>query len=141
MLLSFVTFFQSRGDLSDRKTVYVLRFRFHSKCALHLPPEYKGFDHTVLNEFRQRLLKHGAESRVFNAIFAQLKQLGFYKQRGIQRTDSLSMLYTPPPAQAARAVRRDHVHRHQGVAPPRTRLDACDSPSRMGTTLRQALQS
>jgi transposase len=93
VLLSFVTIFQSLEDLSDRKTVYGLRFRFDWKYALHLPPEYKGFDHTVLSEFRQRLLKYGAESRIFNAIFAQLKQLGFYKQRGIQRTDSLS-IYT-----------------------------------------------
>lgn len=93
VLLSFVTIFQALEDLSDRKTVYGLRFRFDWKYALHLPPEYKGFDHTVLSEFRQRLLKYGAESRIFNAIFAQLKQLGFYKQRGIQRTDSLS-IYT-----------------------------------------------
>jgi transposase len=93
VLLSFVTIFQALEDLSDRKTVYGLRFRFDWKYALHLPPEYKGFDHTVLSEFRQRLLKHGAESRVFNAIFAQLKQLGFYKQKGIQRTDSLA-IYT-----------------------------------------------
>jgi len=93
VLLSFVTIFQSLEDLSDRKTVYGLRFRFDWKYALHLPPSYRGFDHTVLSEFRQRLLKHGAESRVFNAIFAQLKQLGFYKQKGIQRTDSLS-IYT-----------------------------------------------
>jgi transposase len=93
VLLSFVTIFQSLEDLSDRKTVYSLRFRFDWKYALHLPSSYRGFDHTVLSEFRQRLLKFGAESRVFNAIFAQLKQLGIYKQRGIQRTDSLS-IYT-----------------------------------------------
>ena len=93
VLLAFVTIFQSLEDLSDQKTVYSLRFRFDWKYALHLPPSYRGFDHTVLSEFRQRLLKHGAESRIFNAIFAQLKQLGFYKQKGIQRTDSLS-IYT-----------------------------------------------
>jgi transposase len=93
VLLSFVTIFKALEDLSDRMTVYCLRFRFDWKFALHLPPEYKGFDHTVLSEFRKRLLTHEAESRVFNAIFAQLKQLGFYKQRGIQRTDSLS-IYT-----------------------------------------------
>jgi transposase len=93
VLLSFVTIFQSLEDLSDRKTVYGLRFRFDWKYALHLPPSYCGFDHTVLSEFRQRLLKHGAEARVFNAIFAQLKQLGLYKHKGIQRTDSLA-IYT-----------------------------------------------
>jgi transposase len=93
VLLSFVTIFQALEDLSDRQTVYCLRFRFDWKYALHLEPGYKGFDHTVLSEFRQRLLRHGAESRVFTAIFAQLKQLGFYKHKGIQRTDSLA-IYT-----------------------------------------------
>jgi transposase len=91
VLLSFVTIFKVLGDLSDRKTVYYLRFRFDWKFALHLPPEYTGFDHTVLSEFRKRLLTHDTEARVFNAIFAQLKQLGFFKQRGIQRTDSIAI--------------------------------------------------
>jgi hypothetical protein len=86
-----VTIFLALEDLSDCMTVYCLRFRLDWKYALHLPPDYRGFDHTVLSEFRQRLLKHGAEARVFNAIFAQLKQLGFYKQHGIQRTDSLAI--------------------------------------------------
>src|SRR5262245_54745445 len=62
VLLSFVTIFQSLEDLSDRKTVYGLRFRFDWKYALHLPPSYRGFDHTVLSEFRQRLLLHKAEA-------------------------------------------------------------------------------
>jgi len=82
VLLSFVTIFKALEDLSDRMTVYCLRFRFDWKFALHLPPEYKGFDHTVLSEFRKRLLTNDAEARVFNAIFAQLKQLGFYKHKG-----------------------------------------------------------
>lgn len=92
VLLSFVTIFQSLEDLSDRKTPYALRVRFDWKYALHLPPKYKGFDHTVLSEFRQRLLTHKAESRIFNAIFAQLKQLGFFKRKGIQHTDSIAVL-------------------------------------------------
>jgi len=91
VLLSFVTIFKALEDLSDRMTVYCLRFRFDWKFALHLPPDYRGFDHTVLSEFRKRLLTHDADSRVFNAIFAQLKQLGFYKHKGIQRTDSLAI--------------------------------------------------
>lgn len=91
VLLSFITIFQSLENLSDRKTAHQLRFRLDWKYALHLELNYPGFDSTVLSEFRQRLLKHGAESRVFSAIFAQLRQLGFYKQRGIQRTDSLAI--------------------------------------------------
>jgi hypothetical protein len=47
VLLSFVTIFQSLEDLSDRKAVYGLRFRFDLKYVLHLPPSYRGFDHTV----------------------------------------------------------------------------------------------
>jgi transposase len=46
----------------------------------------------VLSEFRQRILTYDAESRIFTAVFAQLKQLGFFKRKGIQRTDSIAVL-------------------------------------------------
>jgi transposase len=93
VLLSFVTIFQSsKTSPTARRSMgcaFVSTGSMRCTCRL----DYRGFDHTVLSEFRQRLLLHKAEGRIFNAIFAQLKQLGFYKQRGIQRTDSLA-IYT-----------------------------------------------
>src|SRR5262249_26794061 len=71
---------------------FAVTFNVAWKYALHLPLAYPGFDPTVLSEFRQRLIRHKAEGRAFSAIFAQLKQLGFFKQKGIQRTDSIAVL-------------------------------------------------
>jgi len=92
VLLSFVLIFQALEDLSDRATAFAVTFNVAWKYALHLPLAYPGFDPTVLSEFRQRILTHDAESRLFTAVFAQLKQLGFFKRKGIQRTDSIAIL-------------------------------------------------
>jgi transposase len=92
VLLSFVLIFQALEDLSDRAAVAALRFRLDWKYALHLPLTYPSFDHTVLGEFRKRLIQHKAEGRIFAAIFTQLKQLGYFKHMGIQRTDSIAVL-------------------------------------------------
>ncbi|NJO82239.1 MAG: IS1182 family transposase [Blastochloris sp.] len=91
VLLSFVTIFQYLEDLSDRDAVLALKDRISWKYALHLPLEYASFDHTVLVEFRARLRRHGAEGRIFTAVLARLKALGMYKERGVQRTDSLAV--------------------------------------------------
>jgi transposase len=93
VLLSFVLIFQALENLSDRATAFAVTFTVAWKYALHLPLAYPGFDPTVLSEFRRRILTHDAEGRIFSAVFAQLKQLGFYKHKGIQRTDSLA-IYT-----------------------------------------------
>lgn len=91
MLLAFVTTFQCLENLSDRATAEAVRERLRWKYALHLPIDDDGFDHTVLCEFRARLLKHKAEARVFEQVLRQMKVLGLLKTRGIQRTDSLSI--------------------------------------------------
>ena len=41
--------------------------------ALHLPPDYAGFDRSVLSEFRDRLIAHQAEGRAFEQLVAQLR--------------------------------------------------------------------
>jgi transposase len=92
VLLAFVLIFQALEDLSDRAAAFAVTFNVAWKYALHLPLSYPGFDPTVLSEFRQRLIRHKAEGRAFSAIFAQLKQLGFFKRKGIQHTDSIAVL-------------------------------------------------
>ena len=92
VLLSFVLIFASLEDLSDRDAAFNVAFNAAWQYALHLPLSYRGFDHSVLSEFRTRILTHDAESRIFTAVFAQLKQLGFFKHKGIQRTDSIAIL-------------------------------------------------
>ena len=90
--LSFVTAFQVLENLSDRQAAEAVRLRVDVKYALHLPLDYAGFDFSVLSEFRDRVIRHGAEARLFDAVLAQLQALGVFKQRGRQRTDSLAVL-------------------------------------------------
>jgi transposase len=91
-ILAFVTIFQFMEKLSDRQAAESLRMRIDWKYALHLPLDYAGFDYSVLSEFRDRLVQHQAEKRVFEQLLQQFSQLGLIKRRGRQRTDSLAVL-------------------------------------------------
>lgn len=92
VILSFVTTFQYMENLSDRGAAEALRVRIDWKYALHLPLDYPGFDFSVLSEFRDRLIKHDAEARVFEQLLQQLQALGLIKRRGRQRSDSMAVL-------------------------------------------------
>ena len=92
VILSFVTAFQYMENLSDRAAAEALRVRIDWKYALHLPLDYPGFDFSVLSEFRDRLIKHDAEARVFEQLLQQLQTLGLIKRRGRQRSDSMAVL-------------------------------------------------
>jgi transposase len=91
VLLSFVLIFKSLERCSNRQAANNVRFRLDWKYALHLPLDYAGFDQNVIAEFRHRLLDNGVEARIFNAIFKELRELGYYKPRGIQHTDSIAI--------------------------------------------------
>jgi transposase len=90
--LAFVTVFQFLENLSDRQAAEALRVRVDWKYALHLPLDYAGFNFSVLSEFRDRVIRHEAEARLFDAVLTQLRALGLVKRRGRQRTDSLAVL-------------------------------------------------
>ncbi|RPI50433.1 MAG: IS1182 family transposase [Chloroflexi bacterium] len=92
VLLTFVTVFQFLEKLADRQAANAVRVRLDWKYALHLPLVYEGFNFSVLSEFRDRVLQHGAEARLFDSVLAQLREMGLVKGRGRQRTDSLAVL-------------------------------------------------
>lgn len=92
VILSFVTAFQYMENLPDRAAAEGLRVRIDWKYALHLPLDYPGFDYSVLSEFRDRLMEHGAETRVLEQLLQQLQALGLIKRRGRQRSDSMAVL-------------------------------------------------
>lgn len=92
VFLALVTIFQRYEHLSDRAAVHAVCTRLDWKYALHLPLDDDGFDPSVLSEFRPRLLVHQAEARLFEIVLAQLKERGYLKQRGTQRTDSTHVL-------------------------------------------------
>jgi transposase len=92
VILAFVTVFQFMEKLPDRQAAEAIRMRLDWKYALHLPLTYAGFDYSVLSEFRDRLLAHEAEGRVFEKLVSEFRVLGLIKERGRQRTDSIAML-------------------------------------------------
>lgn len=92
VMLAFVTVFQFLENLSDRKAVEALRVRLDWKYALHVPLDYAGFDPSVLCEYRERVIAHGAEARQFDSILKHLTARGLVKRRGRQRSDSVAVL-------------------------------------------------
>ena len=51
-----------------------------------------GFDHTVLSEFRARLVQGKAERLLLDTLLERLRERGLVKKRGRQRTDSTHIL-------------------------------------------------
>lgn len=78
--------------LTDRQAADAVRTRIDWKYLLCLELNDTGFDHTVLSEFRTRLLAHGAGSRLFDATLALARARGLLKGGGRQRSDSTHVL-------------------------------------------------
>lgn len=91
-LLALVLVFQFMEDLSDREAADAVRARIDWKYALHLALEDEGFDHSVLCDFRSRLLEHNTACQMFDRVLTRLEELGLLRQRGRQRTDSTHVL-------------------------------------------------
>ncbi len=69
-----------------------VRSRIDWKYLLCLELTDPGFDHTVLSEFRSRLLEGEAETLLFDTLLTQCRELGWLKPRGKQSTDSTHVL-------------------------------------------------
>lgn len=78
--------------LADRQAADAVRARIDWKYALGLELTDAGFDHTVLSEFRSRMVGGGVELLLLNALLERAQALGLLKQRGRQRTDSTHVL-------------------------------------------------
>jgi transposase len=79
-------------NLSDRQAAEAVRGGIDWKYALGLQLTDPGFHHTVLSEFRARLLDGKAELLLLNTLLSRLQELGLIKKRGCQRTDSTHVL-------------------------------------------------
>jgi transposase len=90
--LALVTIFQFLEGLTDRQAADAVRDRLAWKYALSLELTDVGFDHTVLSEFRSRLVKGGAEQRLLDLLLERCRQGGWLKAGGRQRTDSTHVL-------------------------------------------------
>ena len=90
--LALVTLLQFWEGLTDRQATDAVRTRIDWKYLLCLELTDLGVHHTVLSEFRGRLVLHGAERRVFDAILTLAQDRGLLKAGGRQRSDSTHVL-------------------------------------------------
>jgi len=90
--LALATVLQFMEGLSDRQAADAVRGRIDWKCALGLELIDAGYDHTVLSEFRTRLMKGELELILLDTLLERAQALGLLKQRGKQRTDSTHVL-------------------------------------------------
>jgi transposase len=90
--LALVTILQFRENLPDRQAAEAVRARIDWKYLLGLALTDPGFDHSVLCEFRSRLLAGSAEERLLHRLLEACQVRGLLKARGRQRTDATHVL-------------------------------------------------
>jgi transposase len=90
--LALVTVLQFLESLPDRQAADAVRSRLDWKYALSLELTDSAFDHTVLSEFRTRLVAGKAEERLLDLVLEQARARGWLTERGTQRTDSTHIL-------------------------------------------------
>jgi hypothetical protein len=87
--LATVSVLQFLLDLSDRDAAEAVRCRTGFKYALGLELDDPGFCHSVLSDFRDRLLEEdGRAGQLLDLALARLKEAGLVRERTVQRTDS-----------------------------------------------------
>ncbi len=89
--LAVLTILQHAEGLSDRQAIEAMNSRLDWKYALHLDLDAAIFDHTVLVEFRQKLVESGLQDFLLNKLLAAAEQNGLLK-KSKQRTDSTHVL-------------------------------------------------
>jgi transposase len=90
--LALITLMQFRESLSDRQAAEAVRARIDWNYLLGLELSDPGFDHSVLCEFRARLLAGQAEEQLLERVLESCHDLGLLKARGRQRTDATHVL-------------------------------------------------
>jgi transposase len=90
--LALASVLQYVEGLSDRQAADAVRGRIDWKYALGLELTDPGFDHTVLSEFRSRLVQGQAEPQLLDTLLERCRELGLIRERGRQRTDSTHVL-------------------------------------------------
>jgi transposase len=90
--LAMASVLQYVEGLSDRQAADAVRGRIDWKYALGLELTDPGFDHTVLSEFRCRLVQGQAEQQLLDTLLDRCRERELIRPRGRQRTDSTHVL-------------------------------------------------
>jgi transposase len=91
-LLAMVCVLQSMERMSDREAADAVRTRVDWKYALALPMADAGFHHSVLEEFRQRLMVDDRAMGLLEALLAAADEAGLTRRGGRGRTDSTHVI-------------------------------------------------
>jgi transposase len=86
--LALVTVLQFAEGLSDRQAADAVRSRIDWKYVLGLELTDPGFHHTVLSEFRSRLVTGEVATLLLDTLLTVARTHGLLHARGRQRTDS-----------------------------------------------------
>ncbi|MBT2488153.1 IS1182 family transposase [Streptomyces sp. ISL-96] len=78
--------------LSDRQAAEAVRCRIDFKYAMALELDDPGFHHSVLGDFRERLIEGDRTDRLLDLALTRLKDAGLVRERTTQRTDSTHVL-------------------------------------------------
>ncbi len=90
--LMMASVLQFTENLTDRQAADAVRDRVSWKYALGLALDDRGFDASVLSEFRSRLVAGDLACLALDALLARLAGLGLVRAGGRQRTDSTHVL-------------------------------------------------
>jgi Transposase DDE domain/Transposase domain (DUF772) len=90
--LALVSVLQMAEKLTDRQAAQAAGRDLSWKYALGLALDDPGFDHSVLPEFRARVVAGGLEQHLLDVILAALVERGLVKAGGKQRTDSTHVI-------------------------------------------------
>lgn len=86
--LALVSVLQYAERLTDRQAAHAAAARIDWKYALGWELADPGFDHSVLSQFRDRLIEHGLESCVLELVLDRCSDLGLLRTGGRVRTDA-----------------------------------------------------
>jgi transposase len=90
--LALISVLQHMEGLTDRQTAEAVRSRMDWKYLLGLELDDPGIAHATLSHFRSRLLEHGLEDQLLEAVLERADQAGLLTAKGRQRTDSTHIL-------------------------------------------------
>ncbi len=90
--LALVSVLQFAEGLSDRQAADAVRGRLDWKYLLALELEDPGFDHSVLTEFRDRLIAGDAGIHLLDRVLEAATTRGLLRAGGRARTDSTIVL-------------------------------------------------
>ncbi|MEU3756596.1 transposase [Streptomyces olivoreticuli] len=90
--LAMVSVLQYAENLTDRQAAEAVRCRIDWKYCLGLDLDDRGFDFSVLSEFRDRMAQSDRADRLLAVMVDHLLAAGLVKRHGRVRTDSTHVL-------------------------------------------------